>query len=158
MLAPRAGCDVDELTWPGRNNAMPDAARYDDGLAGSELDRALRPRLFKENRDVSGDEKEQFVAVGMHLAEVGSGTRHQGSAYREALDPRRRSHDIFDEVSVAVTVKTDDDLREIEGRCDFAGHGTSLHHAARLYHGSIAASGQLTARPARCTASSSARG
>ena len=119
---------------------MPDAARYDDGLAGPELNRVRRPLLFEQDRDVPGDEEEQLVAVGMHLAEVGSGTSDQGRAYREALDSRRRSRDTFDEMRVSVTVQTDDDLREIEGRCEFAGHGTSLDHAAGLYHGSISAS------------------
>lgn len=69
---------------------MPSAARSDDGLAGKELEHLIRAVAFgKENRHMPTDEKEQFVAVGMHLAFVGSGTGHHGRAHRGLVDSRR---------------------------------------------------------------------
>jgi protein-S-isoprenylcysteine O-methyltransferase Ste14 len=67
-------------------------------------------------------EEEQLVAVGMHLATVGSGAVHHGRTHRKAVDPGRRPRCTRDEGGLAIAVQPNDGLRQIERSTDLAGH------------------------------------
>jgi len=85
VFAPGSWSDVEKLALLIQYNAVPHAARYDNGLTRMERKHPLRSSLFEDNRDVPGDEEQHFVAIGMHLAAVGRVSRHDGRPHGEPV-------------------------------------------------------------------------
>src|SRR5213592_3550245 len=69
-VAVRSGRDVDEPARFPHRDLVPHAFRHDDRVARAELDQAVTVGELEGDRDRTGDQVEQLVAVGVHLAVV----------------------------------------------------------------------------------------
>jgi hypothetical protein len=59
---------VDELTWLSRRDLVPHALEDDARLTCAEVDLGVAAGELQGHRDGAGDQVEQFVAIGVHLA------------------------------------------------------------------------------------------
>ena len=70
VVSVRSGRDVDELPRLSECHAMPDSLRDDEGVACTQLDRAVTFRELEANADRARDHVKEFVAIGVDLTVV----------------------------------------------------------------------------------------
>ena len=86
VIAVGPGRQVEQRPGFSQLDAMPRALRYDDGLAGGQLDGPVASGQLEHHRDRPGDQVQQSVTVGVDLAPVGRVLGEQGGPDREAVD------------------------------------------------------------------------
>lgn len=77
---------MDELAWLQRRDLVPHPLWDDDCVACAEVDLGVAAGEFEGHRDCAGDQVEQFVAIGVHLAVMGWVASDLRRADREPVD------------------------------------------------------------------------
>lgn len=77
---------MDELAWLQRRDLVPHPLWHDDCVTCAEVDLGVAAGELEGHRDCAGDQVEQFVAIGVHLAVVGWVTSDLRRADREPGD------------------------------------------------------------------------
>ena len=111
MLAARPRSDVEELAGLVQQNRVPRTTRNDGGLAGNEIEHALRSFLFEMERNMPRYQEEELVAIGMHLAIVRSVPGHDRRTDGVAINPGGRASATRDDLCFAVAPQTQHGLR-----------------------------------------------
>jgi hypothetical protein len=91
VVAVRSGGDVDESSWFSQVDAMPCALGYDERFTWAHVHGSVSGRQLEPDGDRSGDQEQELVTVGVHLARVGRVAGEHRRPDREAIDPLRRT-------------------------------------------------------------------
>ncbi len=107
----RPGRDVDEAAGFPHRDLVPHAPGDDERVARAEVDVAVAVRELEADRHGTGDQVEQFVAVGVDLAVVGCVAGDLRCPDRETVDPPRcLAADLLDEPGLAARAVDADHL------------------------------------------------
>jgi hypothetical protein len=110
MLASRSWRDVKDLAGLAKQDTVPDTLRYYNSLPWPDLNSTFRTSFLKHEVNVSGNEKQYFVAIWVHLSTVGSVSRHHGRSDQEPIDPPWGPWRLWNQLSRAVALQPDGGL------------------------------------------------
>jgi hypothetical protein len=80
---------VDELAWLPNRDLVPHPLWDGNCVARAEVDQGVAAGELEGHRDCAGDQEEQFVAIGVHLAVVGWVASDLRCADRQPVDSLR---------------------------------------------------------------------